>query len=261
MEPIDIYQLWLAFLAFVNTQQGGWVKPQGNFQLWVNEISLELFREKIKSFETSQQISDDLAPFRKTVNVVLSGQQGKNYDLAPYPVDYAYYVAARVFLNTEKTCGCLLEGKDIFSNKEGKCKSYEDPDYAAIREAHRGEDLCEESISKVTSQMWGDACKHAFKIPTPSKAILTQFDSGFKVMPSKLAIIVLDYLKNPRKAVFAYTLGTDDNIVYDAANSVQLEWPVSTQGEFLARLVKRYGMFVREESMYGMGEQERVINQ
>lgn len=260
MQAIDLYDLWQSLLAAVNAQQGGWIKPQGNFEKWVNEVNLELFRERVKNFERDQQNSDDLAPFLLTLNVVLQQMAGKNYDLAPYPINYAAYASSRILYNENTNCGCLSEGNAILDGKSGTCKPYEDEDYKEIREQSRGADLCELSISKIPNQMWGNACDHAFKKPTPKSPIITQFDGGFKVAPKKLGIIILDYFKVPQAAVFAYTLGPDDNIIYNAAASTQLEWPVSMKGEFLARLIKRYGMYTSQETMYAQGEQERQIN-
>lgn len=260
MVPLNIFtDLWRPLIGNVNTQQGGHIKPQGNFQNWVNEISRELYREKIADWEKNQMLSDELSPFLKTVNGVLVPQPGKNYDILPFPSDYGYYSSARVLLNTEKGCGCALEDVQILDGKTGMCKDWVDPDYKAIQELNRGNDLCEVSVSKVPNQMWGSACNNSFKQPTPAQPIVTQFEGGFKVCPRGLGIIILDYFKLPREAVFAYTLGTDDNIIYNAGASVQLEWGQSEQREFLARLQKRYGMFVREEFVYQASEQERQI--
>lgn len=260
MVVLDIFDLWRSLIGNVNTQQGGHIKPQGNFQNWVNEISMELYREKIAKWELNQMISDELSPFVKTVNGVLVVQQGKSYDLLPYPTDYGYFSSARILQNAAAGCGCMIEGAEILDGKTGKCGGWEDPDYAELKEIHKGDDLCELSVTKIPNQMWGNACNDSFKKPTPEQPIITQFDGGFKVAPKKLGVIILDYLKLPRKAVFGYTLGVDDNIVYNAGTSVQLEWGENMKGEFLARLQKRYAMFVREDFVYQASEQERQIN-
>lgn len=260
MPAIDIYDLYMSLRNNVNTQQGGFIRPQANFQNWVNEISLELFREKVKEWETTQRISDELAPFLKTVNAVLVSNPGRNYDTLAYPADYGYFSSARILANTSAKCGCASNGNEFMDGKDGKCKAYDDPDYKAIAELNKGADLCELSVTKVPNQMWGSACDNSFKKPTVTSVIITQWDGGFKVAPRNLGVVILDYLKVPRKAVFGYTLGADDNIVYDASTSVQLEWGESVKGEFLARLQKRYFMFVREENQYAASEQERQIN-
>lgn len=256
---IDLFDLWISLRGNVNTQQGGFIRPQGNFQRWINEISFELFREKIAQFQVTQMITDELAPFLKTVNVVLTPQPGKNYDLAVFPVDYAYYASSRILVDANSHCGCMIEGAEVMG-KDGKCKPYQDHEYKEIAEKNAGADLCELSISLIPNQMWGAACNNSFKKPSYDAPIITQFASGFKVAPRNLGVIVLDYFKLPREAVFGYTLSTDDNIIYNASTSTQLEWPDSVKGEFLARLQKRYGMFVREEFIYQASEQERQIN-
>lgn len=260
MPAIDLYDLYMSLRNNVNTQQGGFIRPQANFQNWVNEVSMELFREKVKEWETTQRISDELAPFLKTVNAVLVTQPGRNYDVLAYPEDYGYFSSARILANVDIKCGCAVDGKEFVDGNDGTCKAYEDEDYKEIAERNKGAGLCELSVTKVPNQMWGAACDNSFKKPTVTSVIITQWDGGFKVAPRNLGIIILDYLKVPRKAVFGYTLGPDDNIVYNAGTSTQLEWGESVKGEFLARLQKRYGMFVREEFVYAASESERRIN-
>lgn len=260
MPTIDLYDLWQSLRNNVNTQQGGFIRPQANFQSWVNEISVELFREKVKEWETTQRISDELSPFLKTVNAVLVEQPGRNYDVLTYPSDYGYFSSARILANVNVPCGCACAGKEFMDGKDGQCKPYDDPDYQEIAAMNAGADVCELIVTKVPNQMWGSACDNSFKKPTAVAPIITQWDGGFKVAPRKLGVIILDYLKIPRKAVFGYTLGVDDNVIYNPLTSVQLEWSESVKGEFLARLQKRYGMFVREEFVYVGSEAERQIS-
>ena len=259
---INIFDLWISLRNNVNTQQGGFIKPQTNFIQWVNDISMELFREKIAQWQKNQQITDELIPFLKTVNVTLSPQPGKNYDIAAYPDDYGYFSSARILVNTDTKCGCALSPETIplVNGKDGKCTTYEDPEYKEIAARNAGADLCELAITNVDNQRWSSACDSSFKRPAYNAPIITQFGGGIKVAPRNLGIIILDYFKAPRKAVFAYTLGAEDNIIYDANASIQLEWPETVKGEFLARLQKRYGMYVREDSVYNWSEQERQIN-
>lgn len=263
MEAINLYNdLWLPLISQVNWNQGGFIRPQTNFQQWVNEVSDELFREKVSEFQRSQRITDDLYPFLKSINATATAQPGKNYAIVAFPEDYESFSSARVMLpgnDDNASCGCVVDNKDMqLLDKNGKCLNYVDPDYAAIRRQNQGSDLCEYEISAVDNQKWGAACNHAFKKPTIRKPVLTQNAAGFMVIPKNIGFIVLDYFKVPRKAVFSYTVDGSDNIVYDPATSVQLEWPRTVKTEFLNRLLKKYGIYIREPYLYQAGNNEQA---
>lgn len=259
MVPLNLYtDLYRPLVSAVNTQQGGFIRPQTNFENWVNEVSDEIFREMMQELERNQVITDEMAPFLKSINAITVPQPGRSYDLIAYPDDYAYFSSARILLSGNNT-GCACDGLDVMDGK-GICKAWTDTDVKDLMEKYKGSDLCEMSITKIDNQRWGAACDNEFKKPTMSNPIITQFEGGFKVAPKNAGIIILDYLKMPRKAVFGYTLGANDVVIYNAGTSTQLEWSRSKQGEFLARLIKRYGMYTREPFLYQGGEMERQIN-
>lgn len=264
MDNINIYNdLWLPLIAQINWNQGGFMRPQTNFQQWMNEVSDELFREKVAEFERSQRGADDLYPFLKSVNAVASAAAGKNYAIVAYPEDYESYASAKVMLpaagSNANICGCAIADQDMeLVDSKGKCLKYVDPEYEAIRKQSQGQDLVEYAISKVDNQKWASATQHVFKKPSITSPILTQNQSGFFVMPKNLGIIVLDYFKVPVKAVFNYTVDGNDNIVYDPNTSVQLEWPRTMKTEFLNRLLKKYGIYIRDTSLYQIGNNEQA---
>jgi len=257
---LDMFDLWRTLIGNVNTQQGGHIKPQGNFQNWVNEISQQLFRDLIKKWENNQVLSDDLAPYLTTVNVTLSDGTNQGYDLLPFPDNYGYFSSCRVLVDESTGCGCMMSGQPIFDTKSGVCKGWEDPDYKEIRDKYQGQDLCEVSVTKIPNQQFGSACTSVFKKPTIKAPIITQFEGGFKVAPRKLGVLVLDYFKQPVTCVFGYTLGPNDEIIYNPATSVQPEWSAALKPYFLAELQKRYGMFVREDFVYSASAGESMLS-
>ena len=68
---------------------------------------------------------------------------------------------------------------------------------------------------------------------------------------------MFDYLRKPRDCKFAYTLGSDDQIIFDDVNSVDLEWDTNMVPDFLGRLESRYGVYVKEELTTQMGQLKR----
>lgn len=258
---INIYDLYLKTLGAVNSHQAGFLPPNV-FEGMAHAISMELFAEKFANIGRSQKLDDELAkPFLKTVNITLVSQPGKPYDLAPYPAGYEYHATSRVLRKSESDdeegCGCLCEKADI-QDKEGKVYKYEDPDYKELREKSAGAELCETNLEKIDTMRWQALCEDSFKKPSYAKPKMTQFDSGFKVAPKGIGIIVMDYFISPVKPVLAHTTGASDEFLYDAGNSVHLQWSETLINEFISRLKRNYGAFTRDQFMYQAGAIEKT---
>jgi hypothetical protein len=254
---IDIFDLYNNLLSNVNSQQGGHVRPQVDFENFLNQVNSELYREKLKEWEKSQIITDELKPFLKSVSVIITPLSAESYDLVPYPPEYENFSSARIFLSKETGTGCLCDKLDVVDN--GTCKQWEDPDVVALRNKNVGGTMQEIPIAKVDNQRWGAATSHAFRKPANDRPIMTQYESGFKIAPKNLGIIRLDYFRAPKNVKFGYTTSPSDQILYDANTSIQLEWSPTMRSEILARLEKKYFKPVREWEGYTASEQERQI--
>lgn len=254
---IDVFDLYQAHLGNVNSQQGGHSRPHRNFQSWLCQINMELFREKFGSHEKSQRSHDELArPFLRTVNVVLETSSARQYDVARYPDDYAYFSSARVLLRDESaTEGMCAPNTDFVST--GQLVRYEDPDMVNLRQRAAGDSYVERSVSMIDDQRWGNILTHKFLKPTLKKPAMTIHEGGFRVAPTGVGIVVLQYLRTPDDPVFAYTIGSDDMIIYNQAGSTQLEWPAQMRGEFLSRLSERYALYIRDGGLHSASVAER----
>lgn len=256
---ISLFDLLKTLQANVNPHQAGHIRPQQNFERWCNEINQELFEELARQWEKNNVISDKLSPFLRSVNVTLVPQPGKSYDIFLLPVDYRYFSSARILLTSSagegtetggKCCGC--------STVDGATGSYIDEDEVAMQKLDAGSTDLEAPARKVDNMRWGAALQHRMKKPTPQRPLITAFDGGFKVAPRGLGILVLDFLRPPVDAKFAYTLGPDDQIIYDVANSIPLEWNGNAIPDFISRLEAKYGMYVRDEFSYQGGQLHRA---
>lgn len=98
--------------------------------------------------------------------------------------------------------------------------------------------------------------KHKTKKPRFDNPYATQFDGGFKIAPKGITFVIVDFFKVPAEATFDFTLGTDDQIIYNAATSKPLEWPELVINEFISRAEKRYGKFTRDPAMYNWADKD-----
>lgn len=258
---ISLFDLWEEFIGTVNTHQGGHVKPNRNFVMWVNSISKDLFKEKCEDYQKSQILSDDITIFLKTVNINVPLVPNQMWDLIKTPPDYEFFADARVYRrgagDNAKACGCIvydtIDGK---TGDKGQCTDYIDEDELAAMQAQQDANLCEVGINKVPTNRWQAICEHRNLKPTVNNPKCTQFDKGFKIAPKGIGVIILDYFRAPAKATFDYTIlnpGLENEYIQFAATSLPLEWKSTMVPEFIAQLQKKYGRFVREPQIEQAG--------
>jgi len=258
---IDPFDLWKKFCSDNNTFQGGFFRPDRDYQENINAISLDAFVAFTAMDEKTQQIEDWLAPFAKTINIIVlpgAGNYGvAKYPAAPNPNPYEAYKAARSLQHKDE---CLCEeGASIF--KDGVCVDNETEIQKLQRVERYKAGIFEATITKVTSSKWSACLEHETKCPTFKSPKITQFDEGFKVAPRSVSVIVLDYYKKPKAAKFAYTIatgnpqtGAGDYLIYNQAASEPLEWPQSMIPYFLDKLQQIYAKFTRDPELFQMNK-------
>lgn len=262
---IGINSLWKDFLAKVNTYQGGFWSPQNNFVRAVNDIQKQLMNEEFAKWQNNQSTTDSIYPFLETKNLRLVSNNNQAYDTSVLPNDFIHYSSARVIVAGNVGCGCT--GKDDIDGSNGKvveCSAdnkYIDPDLIALEEKHAQDNICQNPVRIIDNQRWGSLCGHYTKRPTIKNPAITMFAGGIKVFPKHVGIIVLDYFRNPKDAVFNYTLGTDNEIIYNPTGSVDLEWPEHMKPAFLNLLMKAYGAYTGQDNTYQIGAAESQLTQ
>lgn len=253
---IDPYSLYLSFQSYVNTFNGGWFRPQTDFIRRANDISKELWVKWTNMAEKSQEAKDNLLPFLRSKNMIVSadGPYGK---FMP-PKDYGRFATARV----------IVAGDTCYPDKnidQGKCDNGE----------YTQEEMTEEYFDRVkqfTVEMiddgkWGAVNEHLTKGPKLNNPKIRQIDGGFEVSPRKVSVIVLDYYVEPKEATFVYTrtpgnvqTGAGDQLIYDEKNSHKFEWPATVRNEFIIRLGESYGLFTRDQFVSQVAQQQKITS-
>lgn len=240
--------MWQNTMSLGNVQQGGQIRPVSDFQLWYNEVNVQLFHEKACKFQLGQQVTDELNPFHVTVIIPLSPVSGRNYAVAVLPADYEYLIDVRVIRQKDEyACGSLEKLPII--DQGGNAVKYTDPDYAAMAQQYAGMGLVEETVNVVDSQRWGACLTHPTKGPTWDNPKGSQDGTGFKIAPKNVQAIVLDYFRTPKSAIFGYSI-VNDVVIYDPTTSDQLEWTNVIKNDFLVELVKKYASAVGDSALY-----------
>ncbi len=260
MTRIDLFDLYQKLIAHVNQAQGGFIRPQVNFENWLAAVNNELFRDSFSEYEKSQRLSDEIKrPFLKSGNVVAIQQPGQAYDKIPYPELYEYFASASVFYRKGTHVSCC-NNKLALIGDDGKFKPVDDPDYKEIRAKAEGAELTEIRAELVDNQRFDSVLNHRRKGPTKDRPYITQYDGGFKIAPKGIGIVVLDYLRTPTRPVFAFTPGTDDTVIYNLGASTQLDWSNVVENEFISRLAMKYSMYTRDEGLYKLSANENAMS-
>lgn len=258
---ITSFELWQKLIGKVNTHQGGHVRPHRNFVDWVNDISFALFEEEYGVWEKTQQITDRMMPFLESVNVLVTSKSGQMWDLVTLPTYYEHFSSARIYKKKELYCGDRsLITIDGDTGKETRCANYIDEDDKELLRRQQDASICEITITKVKNNQWGAICKHKSKGPSMDNPICTQYKAGLKLAPKGIGVIVMDYFKLPTKCTFDYTItnpGTESEYIQYNPASIPLDWSQTMINEFINRLQKNYGTFVREPLLYEQGERDR----
>lgn len=258
MTVIDIFDIWQKLMSLCNVQQNGQIRPQTDFQNWYNSVNTEMFKAKVAKFQLNQVVTDELASFHSTVIIMTTNVAGRNYMVAAYPSDYEYMIDVRVIRQKAET-DCADFGLYPIIDGKGKSTMYTDPDFAGMVQNFAGMGIMEEPTDVVEAAKWGGCLSHPTKGPTWLDPKATQDKEGIKIAPKGVTSIVLDYFHTPRSAVFAYTIGTGDIVVYNSAGSTQLEWTSVIENEILTRLGMKYAAAIGDTALYQQFEEELKI--
>lgn len=244
---INLFRLYEAFLAQANTYQGGHVKPVRVFTSWVRDISLSFFKKGCQEYERNQLVTDRMATFLKTVNVMAAPAKIKGYSVASYPKDYAYFAAARYFVQNDVFRIDPKHDVLCLDNSIKSCDQLKNEE----KLLHDGDTLNEVNIDKVDASRWGALLEHRLTKPTLAKPKITQYDLGFKISPSDIDVFVLDYFRLPKAPVFNYEITNanteDEYMQFIETGSQHLEWPEDMIPEFIEELMSMYKTYTRQQ--------------
>lgn len=254
---IDLFDLFNRFCSDVNTFQGGFVRPERDFERIVNTVNQDIWNDFTSQAEKTQEIIDNLTPFFKSVNIIVKPGAG-NYGVAKYPGNYGRYSASRTIIHKE-TCLCDTE-KDTYDDGECSKKGSEETEIEKQERIEKYKDgIVEARVDKIESSRWASYLDHKTKCPTIESPGCSQFDTGFKIAPRQVSVIVLDYYVQPKYAKFAYTkapgnpqVGTGDYIIYNEAQSGKLEWTSNMIPFFIKKLGEAYAKYTRDGALFQM---------
>lgn len=211
---ININDLYVSVRHFANKEQRGFISPT-QFNDFAARAVMESFMQKSLVFQSSQKISDDLRPFIKAVTVDVDSE-GK----LPYPEDY-------VHLSSVKYIRVVQVG--------GKTKKIP------------------VELIPVDDNEIGYRLNSSIVAPDKEFPIMAYYDTYIKVYPEDLKRVELTYLRQPVTPVWAFTT-VNGRPVYDAANSVDIEFPKEMHNELMVKILSYVGINLREGELIQYAE-------
>jgi hypothetical protein len=211
-------------------QYGKYVTPL-NFNAAIKWANLQLEDKYIKEFESTREVSNNLRHLLKTLGTPEDPYLAlDSFGRALFPDDYYYFSSGYIaqFLNA---CGSFTKTMNML-------EWVDDATYA-FRVSRDMVDS-EYPIVKVTSIRQTDGTylpAMQFYPKTPTAGIT--------------------YLRRAVDPVFAYTL-SGTTIIYDAANSVEPEWPENCYDTFVELVVQSYARNIHDQLDYGISKGEEA---
>lgn len=204
----------------LNKDQSGRTMTEDQYNLILKVINIEYIKWKYglpeeyqpgapfprQAWELTQKITDDM----RWAKVKMGGQEGPQLiidtnGIAQIPADYLHHSSMWFdFLKNNPECGKAPTKKHF-------------------------------PIEVLFDDQVGPRLSHPIKFPSMKYPVCTYYNTYIQFWPENLKFVEYTYIRQPTTPVYAYTIVNDES-VYDAANSVQLEWPVDCHGD-IANLI------------------------
>lgn len=107
----------------------------------------------------------------------------------------------------------------------------------------------ENRITELTNDEIGDVLQSSIVNPTLKYPVMTFYDTYMQFYPKNIGYIKFDYLKRPNVPVWAYTT-VNNRPVYDAANSVQLQWGDQSLNEIMYMACAYLGINLSKQDFF-----------
>lgn len=243
---INVNDLYNSVCNTANTKQSGHLSP-ARYNDYMNQVNLSLHYEKVKAFQRSQVLTEDIMVFFNSENIpVQVGNGGANYSILLTPSDYKYLGSVRSFYIDDdgKKKSCL--STDPKTKNTPACSPFINTTVPRVK-------VKEVSIDLIDNKRWGSLLDHKTMFPTWKKPAMTQFEGGFKIAPYDIALVTLDYFRLPKPALWAYN-EVNNAPVYDSANSTNLEWSQSVYDDFVDGIMTLFSVYLKSGTLFSMSK-------
>lgn len=237
---MNIFEMFQFVNYRANKEQSGRTYTQLNFNLACKAVGIDYFKLKTgipeeylpgKPFpRQAWQITDKITADCMHLIVEMGGRDfplmvvDKN-GFADVPADFAAYSSLTYMRSNNDGCGTSEETVDI---------------------------------EVVFDAIWSGRHRDSNKYPDKEFPI-ARFRNGYlQFAPKDLQFVNFVYLKTPIDPYLAITIDDNNNMVYDATNSIQFEWPVTTHTDICNMLLEWLGENIKDPGIIQMAQQRKT---
>lgn len=222
----------LAYCNFIaNKEQSGKTLSPDEYNLLLPQVQIEYLRRELGlendyqpgrpvariSKNITSRNTDNIRVFKVTASIAVNSTTGQ----APIPTDYYDWDAIRTPFSFTDDCNKLQNS--------------------------------ERPVEIVDENEWGSRLTAAIRKPTKGYPICKFNTSYLDVAPKSLGKINFVYFRKPVSPVYAFTI-VNDEAVYDAVNSVQLELPEITHYALIGILLSKIGINLSNDRLLAYAE-------
>lgn len=219
---MDLNEAYKLLNFYINKAQGAWYEPAELDRL-VDRAQNSLFKTYYDKYATSQVLDDALAPFK---------------------VDFS-------FTNISTTPNGLINTPDNYLDLLGLYTLVTYPDNVTRKRAV--EIINEEELAlRLNSQV--------VPVTIYDPIGLIKKDWDIQLYPQQPQAGIMHYLKSPEAPYFAYSLVSGRVIVYDQANSTQLEWSEKDTESILLIALEGLGINLSEADVLQWASLKNQLN-
>ena len=112
----------------------------------------------------------------------------------------------------------------------------------------------ERPVELVENKAWGEVQVSLLAPPTKQFPKYTEFANEYRFLPRDIGIVMLDYLKEPVKPIWAYTISSNVQ-VYDPTASVDFEWDAFSLNRVAAEYLSYIGINIQSVQLAQYSQQ------
>lgn len=203
---INVNEVYTTVQDLANKEQKGFIQPS-RFNRLASQAVSHIFNRKFKGYQSTQEISDDLRPFIKLLELDVAVDGYVNY-----PEDYVNLSSIRYVKVTQS------DGQVVKSPIE---------------------------IEPKDDNELGYILNSRIVMPTKDFPVAFFYDNGIRVFPNDLQRVELTYLRQPTTPLWAFTT-VNNRPVYNADDSVDFEFGYSMFSEVVVEILSYIGVTLRE---------------
>ncbi len=218
--PVTIKEVVDYLNFYVNKVTGAWYSPEEACTVLHNG-QLALYSDLKARYATSQYVKDALSPFRASYNFTTAISGNV---IVPSNLNYLDLLDIQIYFN--------ISNRELFAPVK------------LVNEDERANRLNSQRDPVTATNPIGEQIG----------------ERTFRLYPAGVYNGNVTFLTNPIKPVFAYTVISGRVIVYDSANSTQLQWRISEINSVVLKALQTLGINISANDLAEWGNQKSQQN-